>query len=137
MKITVDTNILVSATFWNGVSERIIEKVEKKEIVMVLSREIMEEFVKVLNYEEIQRKVRDKNLEMNRSVEKIAEISEFVDPKERLHVVKNDSSDDKFLECAKAGRVDYLISNDKHLLELREFEGIKILTAYEFLGIVK
>ncbi len=50
MRITVDTNILVSATFWNGASEKIIEKVEKKEIQLVLSKEIIDEFVRVLNY---------------------------------------------------------------------------------------
>lgn len=44
MKITVDTNVLVSATFWNGAANKIIEKVERNEIKLVLSKEIIEEF---------------------------------------------------------------------------------------------
>ncbi len=133
MKITVDTNILVSATFWTGASDRILEKAEKKEIEIVLSQEIMKEYIKVLNYKEIQDKIKDKNLEMNRTVEKITAISKFVEPKEKLQVVKDDPSDDKFIECAKTGNVNYIVSNDKHLLKLKEFEGIKIITPEEFL----
>lgn len=49
MKITVDTNVLISATFWRGDSNRIIEKVERKEIELVLFREIIEE-LKVEEY---------------------------------------------------------------------------------------
>jgi len=37
------------------------------------------------------------------------------------------------LECAKEGKVDYVITNDKHLLKIKEFEGIKIITPEQFL----
>ena len=46
MKITVDTNVLITATFWNGDSNIIIGKAEKKEIELVLSMEILKEFSK-------------------------------------------------------------------------------------------
>ena len=81
MKIVVDTNVLVSSTFWYGSSNKIIEKVENKEIELILSREIIEEFMNVLDYEEIQQKIMDKNLEMKRTVEKIVSISTIVEPK--------------------------------------------------------
>jgi putative PIN family toxin of toxin-antitoxin system len=135
MRITVDTNILVSATFWTGASDKIIEKVEKKEIELVLSKEIMEEYVRVLNYKDIQDKIKDKNLEMNRTVEKITVISKFVAPTQKFKVVKDDETDDKFIDCAVEGKVDYLVSNDKHLLKIKEFQGIKIITPEEFLKI--
>ncbi len=102
MKITVDTNILVSATFWYGDSNEIIERVERKEIELILSKEIIEEFTRVLR-----------------------------------NVVKEDSDDNKILECAKAGKVDFIVSNDNHLLKLKEFEGIKILSSADFLKIIK
>jgi len=38
-----------------------------------------------------------------------------------------------FSECAKTGKVNYVISNDNHLLKLKEFEGIKIITPSDFL----
>ena len=75
MKITADTNVLVSATFWYGNSNKIIRKVENKEIELILSEEILKEFGNVLNYKEIQDKIKNKNLEMMWTIEKIASFS--------------------------------------------------------------
>ena len=61
MRITVDTNVLISATFWYGNSNKIIEKVENKELILLLSLDIINEFSQVLNYKEIQEKIKDKN----------------------------------------------------------------------------
>lgn len=137
MRITVDTNILVSATFWHGDSEKIIIKVENEEIELILSKEIINEYVEVLNYDEIKNKIKNKNLEMKYSVGKIISISTIVEPLERLDVVKDDPDDNKILECAKEGKVDYIITQDKHLLKLKSFEGIKILKPDEFLKRIK
>jgi len=78
MKITLDTNVLISATFWKGDSDKIIEKVEKKDIELILSKDIIEEFARVLKYKEIQEKVKNKNLEIKRTVEKIISISKII-----------------------------------------------------------
>lgn len=137
MKITVDTNVLVSATFWEGASNEIIEKVEQNEILLILSKEIIGEFVKVLDYDEIKEKIINKNLEMKRTVEKIIALSIIIESQGKLDVVKDDPNDNIILECAKAGNVDFIISNDSHLLKLKEFEGIPILTPSEFLRVLK
>ena len=133
MKITVDTNVLVSATFWYGDSEKIIEMAERKEIELVLSKEIIEEFSRVLCYKEIQEKIKNKNLSMKRTVEKIVSIAIMVIPTEKINTVDEDPDDNKILECAKAGRVDRIISKDNHLLKLKEFEGIRIITPQDFI----
>ena|SRR3989344_312067 len=133
MKITLDTNVLISATFWKGNSDKIIEKVEKKDIELILSKDIIEEFARVLKYKEIQEKVKNKNLEIKRTVEKIISISKIIEPAEKLEVVEEDPDDNKFLECAKSGKVDFIVSGDNHLLKLKEFEGMKIITPKEFI----
>ncbi|MBU0963355.1 MAG: putative toxin-antitoxin system toxin component, PIN family [Nanoarchaeota archaeon] len=134
MKITVDTNVLISSTFWNGNSNKIIKLAENNKIELILSEEIIEEFIKVLNYKEIQEKIKDKNLEMKRSVEKIVSISKIVIPKLKINI-SEDSDDNKILECAVEGKADYIISQDNHLLKLKEYNKIKILTPKEFLEI--
>jgi len=136
MRIVVDTNILISSSFWYGASDIILGKVENKEIKLFLSEEIIKEFIRVLGYEEIQNKIKRKNLEMKRSVEKIVSISTMVEPKQSFQVIEDDPDDDKFLEVAVEGNVDYIISQDKHLLRLKEFRGIKIITPEEFLMVV-
>lgn len=132
MKITADTNILISATFWHGASDRIISKVEAKEIQLILSEEIVKEYAEVLDYDEIKDKIKDKNLAMKHTVSKIISISTIIEPKVKLDVIKDDPDDNKILECAVAGNVDRIVGNDRHLLKLKTFRDIPILTPNEF-----
>lgn len=133
MRIVLDTNVLISSTFWYGASDKILKKVEVKEIELIISKEIVEEFSGVLNYKEIQQKIKDKNLEILRSVEKIVSIATIVEPKQKLDIIKEDSDDNIILECAIEGQASYIVSYDLHLLKLKEFENIKILTPEYFL----
>ena len=54
-------------------------------------------------------------------------IAHLVEPKETLHVIGEDPDDDLVLECAVAGRVDTIVSGDRHLLTLASFRGISIM----------
>ncbi len=137
IKITVDTNVLVSATFWSGASYQIIQLVESHKVELILSPSILEEFSEVLDYPEIQEKITGKNLEMKMTVAKIKELATIVHPSEKLNVVKDDPDDDNIIECAVAGKVDYIISQDKHLLNLKSYAGIKIITPEELLKMVR
>ncbi|HLC19766.1 MAG TPA: putative toxin-antitoxin system toxin component, PIN family [Candidatus Nanoarchaeia archaeon] len=132
MKITVDTNVLISATFWTGASDKIISKVEAKLIQLVLSKEIIKEYAGVLDYEEIKTKIRNKNLVMKHTVSKIISLSTIIEPTEKFFAVKDDPDNNKILECAVAGRVDFIVSNDKHLLKLQKFENISIVSPDDF-----
>ncbi|MFH1711068.1 MAG: putative toxin-antitoxin system toxin component, PIN family [Nanoarchaeota archaeon] len=136
MKITLDTNVLISSSFWHGDSDRILSRVENKEIELVLSKEIIEEFIKVLNYKEILDKIREKNLKMKRTIEKIISLSVLVEPSEKFGVIQEDPDDNIILECASEGKVDFIVSQDMHLLKLGEFQNIKIVSPEEFLRIL-
>lgn len=137
MKITVDTNILISATFWYGDSFRILERVENKEIELVLSNEIIREYEEVLAYAEIQEKIQGKQLTMKQTVQKIQTMTTLVHPSEKVNIIKDDPDDNAVLECALEGKVKHIITNDKHLLKLKEFREIKIITPAEFRAILE
>ncbi|MBI2630224.1 putative toxin-antitoxin system toxin component, PIN family [Candidatus Pacearchaeota archaeon] len=162
MRITLDTNVLISSTFWLGSSDSIMRKVENQELELIISKEIIEEFSKVLMYKEIQDKIADKNLDtkkllfiscnfrviknqihhiiycmvldMRRTIETITHISTIVEPKTKIEIIKDDPDDNKIIECAIEGKVDFIISQDNHLLNLKEFQGIKIVSPKEFLN---
>jgi len=136
MRITLDTNVMVSSTFWAGAPDQVMRLVEEKEVELILSEEIMNELVEVLEYEEVKKKVREKGLMMRRSVEKILSVSQIIKPNERIYAVKEDPDDDKFLECAVEGDAEYLVSRDKHLLKLKKYKGIEIIKPEEFLRII-
>lgn len=136
MKIVVDTNILVSSSFWNGASDKVIKIVENSGATLFLSEEIINEFSEVLEYEEIKDKIKNKNLEMKRTIEKIISLSSIITPLTKLNICQ-DPEDNIILECAKEANADYIITQDNHLLKLSSFEGIKIITPEEFLKITQ
>ena len=61
-------------------------------------------------------------------------LGEFVTPQEEIHVIVADPTDNKFLEAALSGKVDFIVSGDSHLLELGSFREISIITAKEFIS---
>ena len=66
--------------------------------------------------------------------EEILPYAEVVKPKRRLRVVQRDPSDDKFIECAVAGKARVIISGDKDLLSLGHYRKIRILSPAKFLA---
>ena len=68
-------------------------------------------------------------------IDLIVRNSIIVEPKERINIVKDDPKDNIFIETAVAGNVDYIISQDNHLLKLKEFRGIKIITPEDLINI--
>lgn len=103
---------------------------------LYMSKPILKEILEVLNRPEITSLFHTlKGLDKDKILEIITQ-SEVV---EILSVpdISRDSKDNKFLATAKAAHADYLVSADKDLLDLTEYEGIKIINAEAFLKILK
>jgi len=137
MRVTLDTNVLISGTFWNGPSFEIVRKVSLNEIELVATKETIAEYNKIINSEEIMDKSKEKDLMVNDAVLEILEHSNLVDPKRKFDLIKDDPDDNKLLECAFEGKAEFIISKDKHLLKIKEFEGIKIVSPEQFLSLIK
>ncbi len=129
VKVVIDTNVLVSATLFGGNPEQILDSAEEGKIKILISEEILEEFKGVL-----QRKFGFSLDIVEITVSAIKEISTLVTPTQRLNVIKKKEDDNRILECAVEGKVQYIVSGDKrHLLPLKEYQGIKILSPAQFL----
>lgn len=133
MRVTVDTNVLISALGWNGAEAAIIEMVLDSEMELCLSAQILSEFYRVIKYP----KFGFTDNEIDGFIGKLLPNVVLVSPSQSLDVVPADPDDNKIIECAVAGRSNYIISGDKHLLHLHEYRGIKILRASEFLHFLK
>ncbi len=131
IKVVLDTNIFISSTYWMGDSHKIIQLALDKKIEVYTSIEILKELEKVLkrDFEE-----EDKFIE--RQIALILEYSKIVNPINKIVMVKDDPDDDKIIECAMESGVDYIISQDKHLLNLNGVLEIKILKPKDFLDMI-
>jgi len=133
MKITVDTNFLISATQWdNSVAHKLLMKLIKVDTEIFTTKDIIEEFIEIL-----ERDFKHTKEEANSTVEKILPLMKLIESKEKLDVIKNDPDDNKIIECAVASNSKYVITYDKkHLLVLKEYKGIKIITPEELIKIL-
>lgn len=130
MRIVIDTNVLISALGWKGSNPyKVVLKCFRKELRLIISPAIIEEFKKVV----LRPKFEFSPEEVDEFVSALLEISDVVQPVETLTIIKDDKDDNKFLEAAIAGNAKFIISGDKHLLDLKEFMGIKILKPADLL----
>ena len=128
MKTVLDTNVFISGIFWKGASNKVILNWKEGKFTIVTSLEAVSEIIKVLKDFKI--KLPDDMIK--EWIDLIIRKSIVVEPKEKINIVKDDLKDNIFIEIAVAGNVDYIVSQDKHLLKLKKFRGIKIITPEEF-----
>lgn len=130
MRVTVDTNVLISSLIATGGSaDQVIQLVRDGEMEMVLSKFILDELARVLTQKfELPAKA------VQSAVDRFQRLAIMVEPRAVVNVIKEKQDDNRILECAVAGRVDYLITGDKkHILPLASIQGIPIVGVAEFL----
>ena len=121
---------MISALLFSGTASRLVSLWQSRRITVLISREILTEYLRVFAYPKFQ--LSDQEIRPLIE-EELLPFVETIRVRRRLVVVRRDPDDDKFLECAVAGRATYLVTGDRDLRELGSFRGITILTAGEFL----
>lgn len=131
MRITVDTNFLVSSTQWDySVSHKLLEKLIRDNAEIFTTTEILEEFEEVL-----ERDFKYNVEEIKSIIKLVLQFLTIIVTNSRLDIVKEDRDDNKIIECAIESKSDYIISYDPHLLNLKEYGGIKIIKPEEAFGL--
>ena len=133
MRAILDTNIFLSGIHWSGASNKVLREWFIGSFVSVSSPQINQELFIQLRDFKIQMEIEE--IEWWEDI--VLEKSILVIPKRKVNVVKDDSDDNKFVEAALEGKADYIVTQDRHLLNIKEFESIKMVTPKEFLRILK
>ncbi|TSC66703.1 MAG: PilT protein domain-containing protein [Microgenomates group bacterium Gr01-1014_80] len=139
LRVVVDTVIFVRALLDpHSYSGRLLFEYSKN-YRLFLSPPVIEEILEVLGRGEI---IRRFHLRHNNYPEAMARLLKSMDTAEiilpsEIQSISRDPEDDKFLATAKAANADYLISADRDLLDLKEFDRIKIIDAETFLQILQ
>jgi len=136
VKVVIDTNVLVSAVISKDSSPGdVVRLAILGEIENYTSEDILEEVERILNSEKVLQRIGSKHKDDIIRIYRLISIK--VSPKIRVNVIERDPSDNKFLEAALEAKADFIITGDHHLLELREFRGVKILSPSDFLKLLK
>ena len=139
LKAVLDTSILVSAFLKHeGVNAKILLG-GKDQYELFLSENILAETKLVLlTYERIRKKYHYTDDEVLEYLETLRVVAKQVLEKlPKIRVIEKDPKDDPVLACALKVRVDYIVSKDDHLRDLKEYRGIRIVSSQEFLELLK
>lgn len=132
-RAVLDTNTLVSATLVEqGFSAQILRAFRQNQIRLVISPYIIGEYTRVVRRPHIAKKYDQVEENADAVVHLLNHRALVVQAKTVERVVPDDAKDDAILACAKEGKAQYIVSGDEHLLKLRTYRGIKILTPREF-----
>lgn len=132
LKFTLDTNTLISATIARGNEFELLRLAKEGKIKIILSLPIIEEFKEVISRERFGFSIQ----QVERVTKLLFDICDLVIPTGHLNVIKNDPDDNKIIECAVSGNVDYIVSGDKHLLNIQRYDSIQILRTREALALI-
>ena len=132
IRIVMDTNVLISAIGFGGKPRMVLENVIRGTVELFISRPILDEMAGGLSG----RKFNYDTGIVNLIMAEIESLAKVVYARGTIKHIIEDPDDDRVLECAIAANADYIISGDRHLLDVVEYFKIKILSAAEFIDTI-
>ncbi|MCL4430083.1 MAG: putative toxin-antitoxin system toxin component, PIN family [Chloroflexi bacterium] len=121
---------------WGGKPAEIIKAAESNRFIIFASEQIVGEISQVLTYPKLKNIYQAEGLQSEDLIEGILKVAKFVEVLEEIKVVKAHPADDKFIECASAAGVDYIVSGDNHLLKVACYKKTQIVSVTDFLQIL-
>jgi putative PIN family toxin of toxin-antitoxin system len=129
VRVVLDTNVYISAILFGGNCEEVLRLANLGSYHVLISKDILLEIKSVLRF-----KFNWTNKQVTTAMSYLKDITTEIKPAISLNVVHNDPSDNKIIECALAGKAHYIVTGDRnHLVPLKKYKDIKILSPAEFL----
>ena len=133
-KAVFDTNVYVSAAAFGGKLEILFRLSwgSHRQFRLYTSNDILKETVRVLASD----KFRFTREEISDTIATIVDAADVIEPKTKITVLSDDP-DNRILECAVKAKANFIVSGDAHLLNLKEYKGIRILKPAQFLALLE
>lgn len=135
IRAIVDTNVVVSGLLFSGTPGEIVSLWQKGRLKPFASPEIVNEYIRVLAYPKFKLTVEEIDYLIYIEILPYFDIVSGI--RSIPNIVQDDPADDKFLVCAAAANVQFVISGDRHLLSLGNYKNIEILTPQQLLEVVQ
>jgi len=128
MRVVVDTNVIVSALVFGGVPRLVLELAQVGRCQLFYSEAIQVEVRRALG-----EKFDWSEARLDEVLPALWNIGELIVPCNRVNAVSDDPDDDRILECALSASADFVVLGDRHLLRLRTYKSISIVSPREFM----
>ena len=132
-KVVLDTNVLISPIVFGGKPRDVFNRILKDRIKLATSKDILDEMEGVLSGKKFQYP-KQIIYSIGNALEDLAE---FVTLQKTVKTIKNDPNENRILECALESEAHLIISGDRHLLDLKEYNHIQIVTPSEACNVIE
>ena len=139
LRAVLDANVLVSALIRpkGPPGQIVVRLLRDRAFTLVTSVAILSEVRRSLAYPRVRKHLIASDEDLDLWVASLALVGEPVEGSLRIAAVAEDPEDDKYIAAALEGRAQFIVTGDAHLLALKTYEGVRIVTPRVFLGLLK
>jgi putative PIN family toxin of toxin-antitoxin system len=132
MRLVLDTNIVLSAFLWEGRPAELLDSVDGKDVILFTSASLMAELADVLSRTKFVRKIAASPFSIEYFMELYARSAVAVIPRSVPRIAP-DPDDDIVIGTALAAEADFIVTGDRALLSVVQYEGVRIVSVSEVL----
>ena len=136
MRLVLDTNVVVAGLLWHGLPRRLFDWAIDDAVTLYSSQALLDELLHTLQYPKFSKRIAAYETSAQALTTRYAELVALVTPAMIPPTIEHDPDDDAVLACALAAQADLIVSGDAHLLNLKQFQRIPIVTAAQAVGSV-
>lgn len=134
MRLVLDTNTAVSGLLWHGTPGKLLDAAQNGDVFLFTSVALLTELQGVLTRSKFAKQLQTSGLNVGDLFDGYAALATVVIPAAIAATILRDSADDAVLATAVAANADIIVSGDNDLLSIKEYRGIRIVTAAEVLA---
>ena len=134
MRVVADTNTVVSGLLWHGPPRQVLDAARAGTLQLYTTAVLLAELDEVLQRPRFAQRLTLAGVTTRTLVLGYAALARLIEPAVIVPVVEEDPDDDAVLACAVAAQAEAIVSGDSHLLDLREYEKIPVVTAAQLVA---
>ena len=132
MRAVVDTNVVVSGLLWGGPPNQILKWARDGILEIIACEETSAEVKRVIQYKRFSQRLSDLDTSPNEVIAYFMNLVTFVPTPQFIpRAIHKDIFDNIFLALASENKAHLIISGDKHLLDMKEYNDIPVVTPSE------
>lgn len=133
MRVVLDTNTVISGLLWDGPASHLLVAARQQQIELITSAVLLDELLDVLPRQKFSRKLQAAGLTVPQLVHRYGLLARQVIPADITARVAADPDDDAVLACALAAGAELIVTGDAHILTVKHYHGIQIVSASQAL----
>ena len=135
MRLVLDTNVVASAVLWGGVPRLLLQTGREKRVELFTSAALLAELTDILGRRKFDKKIAASTMTVDQLVDRYAALAALVRPTPTPRIAP-DPDDDVVVGTALAAKADLIVTGDKPLLSVAEYQGVRIVGVSQALQII-